>query len=76
MTWDNIAIIAISFILTAVAVILGYWMGRNSIHQPLSSQPKKFNPGPVSYDEDLYAEALIPPNPIGKRIATIEGENK
>jgi hypothetical protein len=74
MTWGSlnglILVLAVS-IMELAAVIMGYWMGRNSVGMSLSNQPKRFKPGPQPANDDPYAEALMPQNPIGKRIPTI-----
>ena len=68
MTW--LSFLAVILVIQAGAIVLGYWMGRNSAHQPLSSQSKTFNPGLPGVEHDPYADALEP-DAIGKRIPTV-----
>jgi hypothetical protein len=70
MTYELIMVGFAVVVLTLLAVAMGYAMGRNSEGKPISSQPKTFDPGPAD-DTDPYADALIPENPVGKRIPTI-----
>ena len=67
MTYESLFFVLV----TLISVALGYVMGRNSAGQPVSSQPKKFDPGPAENDFDPYADALVPENPVGKRIPTV-----
>ena len=74
MIWDKVIILAREVILVLMflgAVVLGYWMGRNSADKTMSSQPKQFDPGPKGVEVDPYAEALERLPMEGRRIPTI-----
>ncbi len=75
MIWHNDGLTLTLFIMAllcmqALAIILGYWMGRQVVEKPFSNEPKQFDPGPAGVDIDPYEEALKPDDG-GKRIETI-----
>lgn len=56
MTWLSFIVILLA--IQGGAILLGYWMGRNSERLPFSETPKQFDPGPPGVEIDPYAEAL------------------